>query len=194
MRIVRSVSLAWCFLLVTLPTVVGQTKPDEQPSEVSGLKLPFPDVKGWDRSKPRALPGDGYSVAYNSDEKIAVTVYVYNRGLERIPDDLDGKEVKRELTGAKEAILEAKRRGIYDEVQEEKSGEATLGSLKDAPKMLYARYLLKIDKQENLSEIYVFPYRNHFVKLRITRSAKGPETAQASLDRLCAELSKMLAK
>ncbi len=61
--------------------------------------------------------------------------------------------------------------------------------------MLYARYLLKIRQgQDNLSEIYVFPYRTHFVKLRITRTAKGPETAQASLDRLYAELNKMLAK
>ncbi len=75
MRTVLSLSSAWCILLVGLSPVGGQTKPDDKPPEGS-LKLPFPEVKGWDLSKPRARPGDGYSVAYISEDKIAITVYV----------------------------------------------------------------------------------------------------------------------
>lgn len=57
------------------------------------LKIELPDVKGWERSEKQDLPresGGGFSVAYDSNgtTHIAVTVYVYNRGLARISSDL----------------------------------------------------------------------------------------------------------
>jgi hypothetical protein len=196
MRTLLRLSAVVYFLLLATPAAHSQSKVEGKAAEGAGPKLSFPEVKGWVLSAPRPLPPEsgGYSVGYNSVDKVAVTVYVYNRGLARVPDDLSAKEVQRELAGAKAAVLEAKRLGLYKEVREEESGQSSLGGRKEGPKTLYARFRVQIGDQDNVSEIYVMPYRNHFIKLRVTRPATAPESVRASLDRLYAQLSKLLAK
>jgi len=179
-------------VLVLTVTVIGMY---ERVGAEDPPKLSFPQVKGWVHSKPRPLPAGsgGYSVGYDSDDRTAVTVYVYNRGLASIPNNLAAKEMQKEFATAKEAVREAKRLGIYENLQEQESGEAVLGGRKPGLKALYARFLLRIEKQDTVSEIYLLPHRNHFIKLRVTRPEKEIEKTQGSLDRLYAELSKLLA-
>lgn len=159
-----------------------------------GLKLSFPDVKGWDRTPARPLPPDsgGYSVAYRSADGAAITLYVYNRNLPRVPDDLSSAAVKREMDGAKEAILELKRQGKYDEAKEEESGKSTLGE--GGRPALYARYRLKVQEQEAVSEIFVLAHRNHFIKVRATRPADGPKVLPEAVAKLYAKISEVLVK
>jgi hypothetical protein len=182
-------------LALTASTALGQST-DPGTKNPPGLKLALPDVKGWERSSPRPLPPEsgGYSVGYNSDERIAVTIYVYNRGRKQISDDLSAEEVQKELTGAKEAIEEAKRRGLYESAKEETSGESPLGGLKEGPKALYARFKIRNNSEDTLSEIYILPHRNHFIKVRVTRAADGPASADSALDRLFTDVGKLLGK
>jgi hypothetical protein len=176
-------------LLPFLCLLAAGAAPAEEPK---GLRLPFPEVKGWKRLPPRQLPppGDGYSIGYNGPET-AVTIYVYNRGLAKVPDDLSSEVVRREMTGAKEAVHEAKRLGYYEEVKEEAAGTGTLGGRKEGRKALYARYRIKVRKEEVRSEIYILPYRNHFLKIRVTRHS---DKADKALGKLFAALEAMLAK
>jgi hypothetical protein len=168
----------------------------DNPAEGTALNVPFPEVKGWALSPQRPLPPEsgGYTVAYNSEERVAVTIYVYNHGHKSIPNDLSAAVVQKEMAGAKDALQQARQMGIYKEVKEEASGESTLGAQKDGPKMLYARFRIQIRDQETVSEIYVLPYQNHFVKLRITRPVNAPAAVAILLDRLYGELNKVLAK
>ena len=158
--------------------------------------LHFPKLEDWAGGEQRPMPTEsgGYTVSYNSDEpRIAVTVYVYNRGIAKIPDDLTSAEIQAEFTAAKESIQIAKQRGLYQEAKEEESKEATLGPDKSAPQALYARFRLTIKEQKTLSEIYVLPHKNAFVKLRITRIAHDEKATREKLDRLYAALAKTLA-
>jgi hypothetical protein len=189
-----------CLLLASVGLIVlagcAASKKASTPSVAGPLKLSFPQVNGWHLSEPRQLPPEsgGYSVAYNSDEKIAVTVYVYNRGLAQVPDDLANPVIERELASAKEAIQEVKRKGLYQDAREEESKISVLGGRTEGPKTLYARFRIIVDQQETLSELYVFPFQNHIIKLRVTRPAKENEQGQASLDRLYGELAQLFAK
>jgi hypothetical protein len=177
-------------LLVTLaPLVAAQHKPEVP-------KLPFPKLEGWDLADPRPLPTEsgGYIVSYNSDQPhIAVTIYVYNRGLEKIPGDLTAPEIQREFNTAKDSIHIAKQRGLYQEAKEEESKQSTLGPDKDAPKALYARFRLTIKDQQTFSEIYVLPHQNAFVKIRITRVPDDEKATREKLARLYTAFTKILA-
>jgi hypothetical protein len=184
---------ALCFLLLSLTPSLAQQS-DAPPAT---LDVKWPKVEGWELIDPRPLPkesGPGaYSVAYGSRAPhITVTVYVYNRGLARIPDDLTDPAVRREFDGSREAIREAQRRGMYQEATEEESKPATLGLSDAGANALYTRFRLKIQDRQTVSELYVLPHKNHFVKVRITRMAEPDKNATAQLDRLYTELNKLL--
>jgi hypothetical protein len=184
--------------LILLALVQPLHADPNQPAADNTPKLPFPKVQGWENTDLRPLPaesGGGYSVGYNfANPRIAVTIYVFNRGNPKIDDNLTSPAIQEEFASAKDAILEAARRGLYKDAKEEESGESTLGPEKSAPKTLYARFHLTTkDGNQATSEIYVLPYQNHFIKLRVTRLGENQKALQPPLDRLYAELAKMLA-
>jgi hypothetical protein len=188
----RAATLITLILLALACTIVA-----EPPAADNAPKLPFPKLEGWENTDIRPLPpesGGGYSVGYNSaTPRIAVTIYVFNRGNPKIEDNLTSAPIREEFDSAKDAILEATRRGIYKDAREEESGESTLGSDKSAPKTLHARFHLTTkDGNQATSEIYVLPYKNYFIKLRVTRVAQDAKTTPPPLEKLYAALAKML--
>src|SRR3954452_25265337 len=74
-------------------------------------KLHLPDVQGWEHTDARPIPGgDGYSVAYDSAAPhITVTLYVFNRNLPRVEDNLTSQAIRDEFASAKDAIQQAVR-------------------------------------------------------------------------------------
>jgi hypothetical protein len=190
-------SLLFVLMLVGSTAVLAKDPPakeSEKPAAKAdaSLDLKFPDVEGYALSEKRPLPGDGYSVAYQSKERFTITVYVYNRGLKSIPDDLKSKEVGNEMTGARDAIKEAVRQGYYQEVTDGETGETTLG--KDGPKVLFAKLSIKAQGRTSHSEIYVMPFRNHFIKLRISYPAENAKTAAETLKPIYDSIGGMFAK
>jgi hypothetical protein len=160
-----------------------------------GERLNLPKVDGWKAGSERPIFGEdtGYSVGY-SGQGVTVTVYVYNRGLKSVPDDLTAKEVQQEFELVKEAVQEAKSRGIYEDVKELKSDQATLGGLPDGPKALHVVFNLRVLKQDSRSEFYLLTHRNHFIKLRVSRTIDGGKEQDADLARLYKALANELAK
>ena len=178
-------------LLASLCLILSTAQAAEEPKE-----LPFPKVEGWERSDVRRIPkeqGGGYSLAYDvRTPRMTLTIFVYNRGRD-VPDDLGAPIVTREFELSKGALHEAKRRGLYEEIVEEKSDKAKLGTNDKAPSALHARFRMTVKNQALLSDLYVLPHQNSFVKLRITRTSDAEKESQAKLDALLDEVAKTLA-
>jgi hypothetical protein len=157
--------------------------------------LQFPEVEGWESSAKRPIPapGDGYTVAYDSPGYAAVTVYVYSHGHEKITDDLGGV-IKDELEGAADAIRTVARMGIYSEVKEGKTETVLLGGNQGKVKVLTTNFTLIRGDQKMNSEIYLLPYRNNIVKLRVTRSASATADMNSSFAKLMLALDGLFAQ
>lgn len=180
------------FALLVLLTCASRLPADAPAANPPGLKLALPDVDGWTHAQPEPLPPEhgGYIVDYElARPHVAATLYVLNRGLPRIENNLTSEAIRTEFAAAKKSIQQAAQMGLYKNVKEEHSGESTLGQLKSAPKCLYARYAMTVEDEPVTSELYVLPYRNHFIKLRITRAAGAAD----ALNRLHTAFAKMLA-
>jgi len=181
-----------CALFVM--AVSGQDKATGAPAnEVKDLKsllggsieeIEFPTVDGWTRGEKQIIPDDGggrgHVINYDSKTNGRVTVYIYTRGLKSIPDGL-GKLVEEELEGAKAAIRVVAGTGAYGEVKGGKTETITLGGDKGRVKSLRASYVFNRNGQVLNSEIYLFGYQDHFIKLRASRPASASNEAFAAL-------------
>jgi len=159
-------------------------------------ELEFPEVEGWRRSEKMDIPapGDGYTVNYDSQGHGRVTNYIYSHGHERIPDELKGVIVD-ELKGAKEAIQTAVSMGAYSDAKEGKSETVTLGGDGGKVKSLKASFTLTTrGGQKTNSDIYVFPYKNNFVKLRVTRFISPGTEADTSFAKLMTALDNLFSR
>ena len=157
---------------------LAQTKPSATPTPEK-IKLErvtkfdgnvkFPDVDGWTRSDKYRYPTPelGYSVTYESPSGRA-TVYVYNAGLETIPNELTGP-VNEQMLKAREEIKAIVEQGAYDSSTEGKIETVTIGGPAGKIKSLHTEFTIKAKGNEFDSETYIFPYNNYFIKFRITR-------------------------
>ena len=147
----------------------------------------FPDVEGWTRGEKVQYPTPelGYSVSYGSPSG-RVTVYVYNAGLKKIPNDLTGP-VADQMTTARKDIKAMVEQGGYDSSTEGKVETVNIGGSTGKVKSLHTEFTLKAKGNEFDSETYVFPYNDYFIKIRITRSkavgkTEGLQELMKSLD------------
>lgn len=140
----------------------------------------FPDVDGWEKSDVTTFPTAalGYSVSYNSTEGGRVTFYVYNGGLQKIPESLTGPVVDQ-MKNAKAEIAAVADAGYYQNVREVRTGKIMIGGA-EGREALYALYTFAANGVGLESEIYLFVYKDHFIKVRATRppTPKG-ETNEA---------------
>lgn len=138
--------------------------------KLPGPKINFPEVKDFTRSKIRTFPDAklGYSIAYSNPSLIA-TLYVYNKGLEEIPDGAKSKTVKDEMKQVRADLQAAVKQGLYMSAKEKGAEEVvTLGG-KGSPEAVRQRFILEVEKVgERESEAYVMGYKNHFLKIRIS--------------------------
>ena len=168
-----------------------ESKPSPSPSP-SPLKLErekpfdgdvkFPEVEGWELSSRQQYPTPemGYSHNYASDSG-RVTVYVYNGGRTSIPNTLTGL-VAEEVKMTQAGIMMFVERGSYESAKELKNETVTLGGAKGKVKALHVLYALRAGGRDLDSHIYLFPYNNYFVKIRMTGPpAKEPSTQSLAL-------------
>lgn len=164
-------------LAVTLVLVGGAYPADDPP----GPKIDFPDVKGLTRGKietDRTEPALGYWVSYTKPGFTA-TVYVFNRGLKKIPDGTASDEVKGEMKRVVEEIDTVTQRGLYKSFKEVgKEETVSLGKQKGAPSALRRQFEIERKNGPVRSEAYVTGYKNHFVKIRITHDPDDKAAAE----------------
>lgn len=180
----------FCCLLLTAVSVSAQKNGDKN------LPLTFPEVDGWEKGDVRTYPVPelGYSIAYQSEEGGAVTVYVYNGGNKKIADGVDDMLVKKQIEQAGGDIETVGEKGVYQKVKKIKDDTVTLGGANGKVKALYKLYTFEIRGDEVESEIYLFGHQNNFIKIRATRLKSVDGAENADVKNLLAEIDKMFAK
>lgn len=149
----------------------------------------FPDVEGWKKSEVPSNPdlGLGEIAHYDSKEGGRISLYFYEDGLKDFSDDLRDDVLKEELEAAKGAILQLGNMGIYQNIKELKSDTVTIGGSSGKVKAFRSLLTYNSGGTELISEIYLFAYKNNFVKIRASRPKaneknKAVETFMLKLD------------
>lgn len=141
-------------------------------------EVKFPEVEGWELSRRQQYPTPemGYSHNYESDSG-RVTVYVYNSGRTSIPNTLTGL-VADEVKMTQASIMMFVERGSYESAKELKNEAVTLGGPRGKVKATHVLYALRAGGRDLDSHIFLFPYNNYFIKIRMT----GPQMKEPSAD------------
>ncbi len=201
------------FVFLTMPFVVSaqdktietpatkiekSEKPNKStaPLTLKDLLIEFPDVDGWEKSEIQKYPTAelGYSVNYESAEGGRVTIYVYNGGKKNISSDIADKVIKNEVESAKSDIRQLGKAGYYDNVREIKSDAVTLGGTAGKIKALHSLFNFSARGQDLTSEIYLFGYKNDFIKIRATRPMNEDKTENKAISKLLAEIDALFSK
>lgn len=151
-------------------------------------KIVLPTPSGWSRSESRALPPEdhGFTVAYEYESGLSVTLYQYTRGHASIPDGVDSALVKEEMQHAKTGIQQVVQLGYWDAAKEVKFETVRLGE--SQRQALWSQYDLTVDGEVLASDIYVWAYSNTLFKLRCTAHSKDVVSNQAVLGSLLTAL------
>lgn len=167
---------------------------DEAGVPTTQLNIELPEVEGWEKGKPVYYPTKelGYSVTYRSEEGGVVTIYIYNGGRNKIPNNLENDILKNEVDEAKKGIFAAQEMGRYQGVKEEKSGKVKLAGDGGKLEALYSRFNMNVGSQAVTTEIYLFSHQNHFIKIRATRPRESDGTKNPALEKLMAGVEKAL--
>ncbi|MEO7673585.1 MAG: hypothetical protein ABIU09_05855 [Pyrinomonadaceae bacterium] len=165
------------------------------PLRQKGSPLQFPEVDGWEKSELKKYPQPelGYSVNYDAEGGNRVSIYVYNGGRKDIRDSLGGA-VKSEIERAKAEIYAVAEMGVYSDVKEEKSDTTKIGGASGKIDTLRKVLSYKSRGAAQHSEIYIFPFEAHFVKVRATRPKSLGKEAEEAVTKLLAEIETLFLK
>ena len=133
------------------------------PAEIS---LPTP--AGWVKTDRRPLPpqDNGFTVGYDHESGLAVTLYQFTRGRSSISDDLNAPEVQGEMEQAKNGIKQAVQLGYWQAADETDSGIVQLGD--SEKRALWSKFDLTVEGTKQASEVYVWSHANTYFKIRCT--------------------------
>ncbi len=202
----RGIALVCLFILCVSSVLAQDVKtnpsgtkatatPTPAPEKIGTLKVDFPEIDGWELSEPYFYPepSAGHSVNYDSRTNGRVTIYIYTGGHKKISNELSGP-VKDELELAKVAIKAAGEQGVYDNVKELKTEKILLGGAAGKVNVLRSRFTFSREGNKLASEIYVFPYRNNIIKLRVTRPALAGAEGDSSLAKLLSDIDTLFSE
>jgi tetratricopeptide (TPR) repeat protein len=162
------------------------------------LKMDFPYVEGFALSEPYYYPNpnSGFHVTYtahSAKKMLRVRVFVYNQGLDHIPDGASSQLVKEEDNISEIALATSKRRGLYISYTERARGAKRIGDLNMAPKAQYRLYEIdRIDIGRILREVYITGYRNHFIKIHASYSLEEQDEAKKAIGLVLTALGDMV--
>lgn len=184
------------FVGLTLTSVLfGQTSLQKVSLKTNAfdLKINFPDVEGWNKSEISVYPvaALGYSVNYESKEGGRVTIYVYDGGKAKVASGVKDKVIKDEIEKAKTEIREFEKRGVYKDVKEVKNETIILGGESGKVESLHCLLSLSARGNDLTSEIYLFGYKNHFIKFRATRLYEKEDKKNQAMTDLLSALDKL---
>ena len=157
----------------------------------------FPEVPGWERESPRALGYEpGFSLGYNlrsPEGPLAVTIFVYKRGLPHIPAGPSSSLVIQELDEAVAGIQELVRMEKYRSADIRARDKTTLGALPGAPELQRVVFELSyFDGPSTPSSILLTAAKGHFVKIRITQPGKAADAEERALRPLLEAIGRAL--
>jgi hypothetical protein len=160
------------------------------------LKIEFPKIDGWEKGEIYRYPqaGLGYSIGYESKNGGFVDIYVYDGGFKAIPNGITSNIVKMQFEQAKGDIFRAEKQGQYKNVKELKSDTITLGGIDGRIKSLYSLFNLTAGNNNLTSEVYLFGYKNNFIKIRASRLRENAGTINKDVATLLAAMDTLFTK
>ncbi len=187
------------FSLFILQAFVYAQKPtpkEDTTKKSDETTITFPEIKGWTKGDIATYPKAelGYSIGYQSKEGGRLTVYVFDMGEKEIADGVDSDKVKAQLTEAERQIQAAADAGYYDDVKKIKSETITLGGKDGKVKTLYTVYSFSIRGNDVTSEIYVFGYKNNFIKFRVTRAKDDEKSKNKAIEAFHKAMNELFSK
>jgi len=140
-------------------------------------KIEIPDVLGGFKktkvidNEPKD-PGLGTTVHYHCPG-IKATVYIYNMGINTIPDGIESNVVRKAFETAKANIQEVARQGYYKLSSKLRTSITILDPAENPISALTASFSYQ-DQRENLTSfLYVFGRKNHIIKIRFSGEAEN---------------------
>lgn len=160
---------------------IAEAERESQNSEVPASNIVLATPPGWSKSEIRPLPPNdhGFTVAYEHESGLAVTLYQFTRGLTSIPDDVNSAPVKDEMQHAKIGIEQAVQLGYWQAAKENESRVVQLGDSKQ--QALWSQYQLTSEGMFLTSDIYVWARSNTLFKVRCTSRSEDVSSNQAVL-------------
>jgi hypothetical protein len=167
---------------------LAEVEREAQKAEASEPKINLPTLPGWSKTETRPLTTDdhGFSVGYEHESGLTVTLYQFTRGHSDIPNDLNSALVQQEMQSAKDGIEQAVQLGIWQGAKEMQSKTVQLGDSKQ--QALWSQYSLTVDGKDVASFIYVWTNENTFFKLRCTCRSEAVRLNQELLKPLLTAL------
>jgi len=164
-----------------LLNAIAESERDAANAEPPAPNISLATPPGWTRSEPRALPPEdhGFTVAFQHDSGMTVTLYQFTRGLTVIPNDVSSPAIKEEMEHAKNGIEQAVQLGYWQAAEESESRTVQLGNSQQ--QALWSQYHLTIDGKILASDIYVWAKGNTFFKVRCTCRSEDVISNQAIL-------------
>lgn len=154
------------------------------------LEFDFPVVDGWIKSAPDPFPSGGFSIAYNHEQGVTLTLYQYTRELSVIPDDLSADVVVEEFAISNSGLNEAVDLGIYDSVELTETGVIKLGE--SETNSHWSSYIVKRDDTKSATEVYLWTFKNKFYKLRLSSSVDRSKSMKKAIRDLLTALGEAL--
>ncbi len=173
----------------------SQALPSDSETFDKTIGIQYPMIEGWDRGVISYFPVTdmGYSIGYQSGDN-AVTFYVYTDGLTKISNDLSDEVVKARMTKATNDILKVADLGYYQNLKQCTDETAKLGGKNGKVNTLHKSFTYNIREEQIFAESYLFVYRDHFVKIRISQPNLGKDIKNESVIKFLAEIDKLFSK
>jgi hypothetical protein len=184
------------FLLLACITISADAQTTQYRHPATGLILPDSVagiVKGKVTDYEEKMPGLGISVAYDGPG-ITATVFIYDFGLESVPDNPPSATFKDHFALVKQDIYEAEKFGYYKSVKTIAEGITFLKADKTGPQALSASLSYVQNGTERLSKVYLLGHKNHFVKIRFTYDKSAQEHSEEALKQFLNEIGATLQK
>ena len=188
MRIFNRSLFFTLLIFLCFETISAQT-------EKKAIEVKFPEIEGWTKGNVSGGVTEqmGLIAPYNAKSSAIATIYVYDRGIQKIPDDLSGV-VETEFKETKDSLYRLVQMGLYKSVKEVKSETSTLGGAKGKVKALHAIFIMKMKGTDTISEIYLFSYKNYFVNITLTQpKAVAGEELKKELENFVAAMDTLFA-
>ncbi len=188
--------LLFCSLLILQTSLMAQKSSETTKDASKGTEIAFPDVEGWEKGATDTYPSPelGYSVPYQSPGNGTVTIYVYNGGNKVISSDLDSVILTNEIDRARSDIRQFGELGYYEGVKEITNDTVVLGGTSGKVNCLHSLFNFKVRGTEVTSEIYLFGYKNNFIKIRSTRPLDKPGEKNEAIVKLFSAIDTVFSK
>lgn len=176
-----------CILaILLLVTSVAEVSAEPYRHPATGMVCPD-QLADMDRGKVTDFeaeePGLGVSIGYNAPG-ITLTIYLYNLALEPFPDSLESPAFAAHFKQTVDDVVQAGQLGYYVGLKKTAETAVSLTARHDGPKALCASFSYAQNGVERLSKLYLFPCRNHFLKVRFTCDRTLQHLAEDTLDQV----------